>query len=159
MSSAVIPADLVPNWLGDDEVLPGDIYNIAAALKEYDPNLCVGVNGLTGKYEIYYVSARLGNNPELIHTVENPDGSWRPLDGRVIKHLHRNDTRHEGNSWRAYVKAREAERANREQYLRDLYANLREDAATAFEVSGPHRTRFYMHRPTSRARTKLKIAR
>lgn len=158
MSAAVVPAGLVTNWIGEDELLPGDVYNMAARIREYDPRLRIGVNALTGKYEVFYVSLRLGDRPQLIHVVEDPvTKAWRPLDQRVITWLHESDTRRADRSWRAWVRRQEALKANRESYMRDLYANLREDVETAAQVSGTHRTRFYMYRPKTRARHKQSL--
>ncbi len=70
-------------------------------LKEIDDKLDVGWNNIKKRWQIISNRARVKsqgfldgkrlmtcfNRPSLVFTVENEDGSFRPLDGRVFEHL------------------------------------------------------------------------
>tara|TARA_R100000306_G_scaffold62412_2_gene69736 strand:+ start:1660 stop:2283 length:624 start_codon:yes stop_codon:yes gene_type:complete len=70
--------------------IPGSAF--VSMLKEFDSDLSVWWNRIIHKWQIFW-------NGKKVHTVQNEDGSYRPLDERVIRMLRRCDSRKRGNEW------------------------------------------------------------
>lgn len=59
----------------------------ADAVKAIDPDLVVAFNKRIGRFEIYDRAAPGGPKWQLVLRVQESDGSYRPLDGRVLAPL------------------------------------------------------------------------
>lgn len=59
----------------------------ADAVKAIDPDLVVVFNKRIGRFEVYDRAAPGGPKWQLVMRVQEPDGSFRPLDGRVLSTL------------------------------------------------------------------------
>lgn len=94
-------------------VVDSDILGICKRIQEIDPALRLVWNQTKERFEVWRKHP-LGD--QFIFRVENPDGSFRPLDGRVIERLHLIDT-HRGYDPIKTVEASE-EKAEKEKEKR-----------------------------------------
>jgi len=93
-----------------------DVLHIARRVREFDPALFVAFNTMVQRYEVHDRQARGGT---LVMRVQEPDGSFRPLDERVLETLRRGRRERFGEVFRELEEAehrreREWERRNTE---------------------------------------------
>jgi len=69
-------------------MLTQDILEIDRKLKAYDPQLFIMFNPATERFEIWRENP---DEPSLVCVVENEDGSFRPLDARVLDEVAKRD--------------------------------------------------------------------
>lgn len=62
---------------------------VAADVKKLDENLVVVFNGRVKRFEVYDRAAPGGPRWQMVMRVQEPDGSFRALDGRVLETLRR----------------------------------------------------------------------
>ena len=60
---------------------------IADQVRDLDPDLVTVLNQRIGRFEVYDRAAPGGPKWSLVMRVQEPDGSFRPLDGRVLSTL------------------------------------------------------------------------
>lgn len=60
---------------------------IADQVRGIDPDLVTVLNQRVGRFEVYDRAAPGGPKWQLVMRVQEPDGSFRPLDGRVLPTL------------------------------------------------------------------------
>src|SRR3990167_5471349 len=61
---------------------------VADQVRRVDPELVTVFNTMTQRYEIYDRAAPGGPKWQLVMRVQEEDGSFRPLDGRVLEPLY-----------------------------------------------------------------------
>lgn len=61
---------------------------VAERVRQIDPDLVTVWNARSGRYEVYDRAAPGGPKWSLVLRVQEPDGSYRPLDARVLAPLY-----------------------------------------------------------------------
>lgn len=65
-------------------LIESDVLSVCKQVEELDASLSVYWNDLIQRFQIY---REFGGDMHLVMTVKNTDGSFRPLDGRVVTDL------------------------------------------------------------------------
>lgn len=63
-----------------------------AQIKRYDRALFIKMNYRLNRWELWRKTDKRRNGEAFVLRVENPDGSFRPVDMRLLKYLVNNDT-------------------------------------------------------------------
>lgn len=96
-------------------------------IKSYDRALNFKWNCKLNRWELWRKTNNAMNGNVMVLRVENPDGSFRPVDNRILKYLINNDTWKHKNATQqardmAYYEQRQREKEDRnyEQRLIDI---------------------------------------
>ena len=132
-----------------------DEYNIHKRIKEVDRHLFVYLHPHGGedahgniepRWQVYRSATSLDEHPYLLQTLEEKDGSFRPLDARVITDLQEGDMRASHNTYSEFIKRRKEAEASKERDWQELSYELSKDTARALAIDGViHAPQVSMH--------------
>lgn len=122
-----------------------DDYNIHQRIKELDPRLFLYFHPYGGetpsgrpeaRWQVYRAARSVNERPFLLMTLEEPDGSFRPLDQRVLHDLQAGDLHASPNKYEEFLKRRKAAMESRQREWENLAEELGKDAERALAIDG-----------------------
>ena len=122
-----------------------DDYNIHSRIKELDRRLFLYFHPFGGsdksgnpeaRWQVYRSARSVDEKPFLLQTLEEKDGSFRPLDQRVIHDLEQGDLHASPNAYADFLKRRKADLESKEREWANLTEELGKDAARALALDG-----------------------
>lgn len=134
----IAPPEIQTQGIG---FIASDLYSICERVQEIDPAMYVALiypRGSSNPREDqrFALMRNTEYGPDLVHIIQNEDGSFRPLDGRVLHWMRECDLHRPENSNAEIAKRRRQAKEAEEKERRDLIENIARDGADALRHDG-----------------------